>query len=201
MAALEDGTKLRSTSRAVVIGGSSGGIAALSTILASLAPGFQLPMVVVLHMHPRESDGFLATYLNGLTSLPVVEAIDKMPIEKGRVHLAPADYHLLVEQGGESLALSAEARVNYSRPSIDVLFESAAVVWRAGLVGVLLTGANNDGTAGLALIRQYGGLAVVQDPATAESSYMPRSAINAGAADHVLALAAIAPFLNALAGA
>jgi two-component system chemotaxis response regulator CheB len=124
----------------------------------------------------------------------VIEASDKEPLAGGHVYLAPADYHLLVDDG--CLALSVDARVYHARPSVDVLFESAAEAYRDGVLGVLLTGASADGTAGALRIKQRGGTMVAQDPRTAESPIMPGAAISAGAVDHVLPLDEIAPYLN-----
>lgn len=172
---------------------------AVRTLLVGLPDWFSPPVIVVQHLHARQDD-FLVGWLEGQCALPVREAADKLQIAPGRVWLAPPGYHLLVERGG-SFALSVDARVSHARPSIDVAFESAASVWRRGLVGVLLTGANADGTAGLRRVRELGGLALVQDPSTAEHPTMPRAAIAAGAYDRVLSIPAIAAALVKLAGA
>ncbi len=170
--------------RVVVIGTSAGGLKALEKILGALPATYPLPIVVVQH-RSKESDAF-ATVMRTMVELPVHEAEDKQP----GVYLAPPDYHLRLEPG--RLALSTDDPVSYSRPSIDVLFESAADAYGPEVVGVLLTGANHDGAHGLTRIRAAGGHAIVQDPATAESPEMPAAGIAAGAANRVLALDAIA---------
>ena len=140
---------------ALVIGGSAGAFAALEAILSRLAPDCAVPIIVVQHLH-ADDDGLFAEHLGRTSALPVVEAEDKTPLMPGRVHVAPAGYHLLVEDAA-TLALSVDPPVNWSRPAIDVLFESAARVWGADLVAVLLSGANADGTAGLSAVKAAGG--------------------------------------------
>ncbi len=182
--------------RVVVVGCSLGGMRALEVILRGLEADFPLPIAVVQH-RGTEWEGQqsqLARLLQLHSALPVAEASDKDPLVGGRVYLAPPDYHLLVEEG--ALALSVDARVYHARPSVDVLFESAAETYREGVLGVLLTGASADGTAGAQRIKQRGGSVVAQDPRTAESPIMPGAAISAGAVDRVLPLAEIAPYLN-----
>ncbi|HEV2800913.1 MAG TPA: chemotaxis protein CheB [Pyrinomonadaceae bacterium] len=178
----------------VVVGTSFGGLKALQTLLPALAPNFPLPVVVVQH-RGKETDT-LCEFLQRHSALPLTEPNDKDAIAPGRVYLAPRDYHLLVERDG--FALSTEAPVAYARPSVNVLFESAAEVYREHTVGVVLTGANADGARGLAKIKAYGGMCVVEDPASAESKGMPRAAVAAVKADAVLPLASVAPFLNQL---
>jgi two-component system, chemotaxis family, protein-glutamate methylesterase/glutaminase len=157
----------------IVVGVSAGGLQALSTIFRGLPYGFPIPLAVVQH-RARESDA-LALVLQESTHLVVCEIEDKMPIEAGRAYVAPPDYHLLIDHG--HFALSVDAPVTYSRPSIDVLFETAADELGARLIGVVLTGANRDGSRGLRRIVDRGGRAIVQDPATAEVDVMPRAAI------------------------
>ena len=181
--------------RIVVIGTSYGGVEALQALLPRLAPGLPVPVVVVQH-RSRDEDGGLCEFLRSHCPLPVVEPNDKGEVLGGRVYLAPRDYHLLVEDG--RFALSVDAPVTYARPSIDVLFESAADVYREHAVGVVLTGANTDGARGLAKIKAYGGLCVVEDPAGAESRGMPQAAIAATPVDAILPLKEIAPYLNQL---
>jgi two-component system chemotaxis response regulator CheB len=181
----------------VVIGTSYGGLAALQTLLPALAPAFPAPLVVAQHRGKDADDG-LCEFLRRRCPLPLSEPNDKERIESGHVYLAPRDYHLLVERG--RFALSTDAPVAFARPSIDVLFESAADAYRELAVGVVLTGANRDGARGLARIKSYGGVAVVQEPGGAESRAMPEAAIAAAAIDRVLALAEIAPYLNGLCG-
>lgn len=180
---------------ALVIGGSAGAFAALEAILSRLAPDCAVPIIVVQHLH-ADDDGLFAEHLGRTSALPVVEAEDKTPLMPGRVHVAPAGYHLLVEDKA-TLALSVDPPVNWSRPAIDVLFESAARVWGADLVAVLLSGANADGTAGLSAVKAAGGRTLVQAPASAEAKLMPDSAIAAGVADEILAPTDIAARLNA----
>lgn len=172
--------------KAVVIGGSAGGLEALFALLAELPADFPLGVVVVLHMHPQSDARELAATFRRRCRLVVTEALEKTPLLAGRVYLAPANYHLLVENDGR-FALSVDPKVNYSRPSIDVLFESAADVWQASLIGVLLSGASRDGAAGLARIGALGGFTIVQDPETASSPIMPQSALALGPVDRVLA--------------
>jgi two-component system chemotaxis response regulator CheB len=179
----------------VVIGASYGGLAALQILLSDLSPDFPLPVVIVQHRRKDGDDG-LCEYLQKRSRLPLTEPNDKEKAEPGRVYLAPRDYHLLIEKS--IFALSTESPVAFARPSIDVLFDSAADVYRERVVGVILTGANRDGAQGLAKIKSFGGLAVVQDPESAESRAMPEAAITATPVDRVLPLAGIAPFLNEL---
>ncbi|HEY1587309.1 MAG TPA: chemotaxis protein CheB [Polyangia bacterium] len=180
----------------IVVGTSLGGMRALEVLLRGLAPDFPLPIAVVQH-RGAEWDGqqsHLTRVLQLHSALPVVEASDKDPLDGGRVFLAPSDYHLLVDDG--CFALSTDARVCHARPSIDVLFESAAEVYREGVLAVLMTGASADGTMGAMRIKRRGGRVVAQDPRTAESGIMPQSAISAGVVDRVLPLDEIAPYLN-----
>ena len=181
--------------RIVLVGASYGGVEALQALLPGLSPGLPVPVCVVQH-RSRDTDDGLCEFLRGHSRLPVVEPNDKDEVEAGRVYLAPRDYHLLVEDG--RFALSVDAPVTYARPSIDVLFESAADVYGGDAVGVVLTGANRDGARGLARIKERGGLAVVQDPQEAESRAMPESALAAAKVDRVLKLREIAPLLNEL---
>lgn len=160
----------------VVIGCSLGGLNALQLILRGLPRGFATPIVLVQH-RGKHSDDALSRLLGAHSALTVREPLDKERIEAGHVYVAPADYHLLVERG--TLALSTEAPVNYARPSIDVLFESAAESYSAGVIGVVLTGANHDGAAGAARIQARGGRLLVQDPDGAEARAMPLAAIAA----------------------
>jgi two-component system chemotaxis response regulator CheB len=178
---------------AIVIGVSAGGMEALKVILSEIPGSFYLPIFVVQHIHPH-SDNFLARYLDENSALHVKEADDKESIIGGTVYIAPPNYHLLIEEN-KSLALSIFEKVSYARPSIDVLFESAADVYAEKLIGIILTGANNDGSAGLRRIKEKGGLTIVQDPATAEACTMPGAALKATKIDYVLKLNQIAPFL------
>jgi two-component system chemotaxis response regulator CheB len=184
----------------VAIGASWGGTTALRTVLRGLRDSFDTPIVVVLHRAARSNDELLERMLGDGVERTVCEADDKTPLTPACVFVAPADYHLLVEDG--RLALSTDAPVNFSRPSIDVLFESAADAYGAGLVAVVLTGSNDDGAAGVRRVLERGGRVVVQDPAGAERAEMPNAAIAAagGAAD-VVPLDRIAEHLLGMVGA
>jgi two-component system chemotaxis response regulator CheB len=177
----------------VVVGCSLGGYTALGTVLRSLPRDYPLPVAIVQH---RGADfvELLAPALQELTALPVREAEDKEPITPGCVYVAPADYHLLLDAG--RFALSTDAKVLSARPSIDMLFESAADAYLDRVIAVVLTGASRDGAAGAARVKQKGGVVVVQDPATAEARLMPQAAIQACAVDRVLPLEGIAAFLQ-----
>jgi two-component system chemotaxis response regulator CheB len=179
---------------AVVIGVSAGGINALKIIFTNISKNFKLPVIVVQHLHPH-SDSFLAEYLNSLSLLHIKEAEDKEQICPGTVYIAPANYHLLVEED-RTLSLNTDERINYSRPSIDVLFNSAADVYGSKLIGIILTGANDDGVTGMKKIKKYGGLTIVQDPKSAEVDFMPLSVLEKVPVDHVLALEKIAFLLG-----
>ena len=180
----------------VVVGASWGGLRAVGTVLEGL--GDQVPAAVVVAQHRGTSSGErLVQLLQRQTSLPVREAEDKEELAPGTIYVAPPDYHTLIEADG-TIALSTEAHVRHARPSIDVLFRSAAEAYRERCVGVVLTGANEDGADGLALIKELGGVAVVQDPRTAERREMPSAAIEATDADLVLPLDEIGLFLRGL---
>ena len=181
----------------IVIGCSLGGMHALQVILSNLTRDFCVPIAVAQHRHKKSSEG-LPAYFRRQTDLKVVDAEDKQWIQPGHVYLAPADYHLLVERNGArgELSLSVDEAVRYSRPSIDVLFESAADAYKNRVVAIVLTGANDDGSRGAARIKARGGLVIVQEPETAEAPAMPRAAIEAVQVDRILRLEDIAPFLN-----
>ena len=172
--------------RLIVIGGSAGATAALSELLPIFPAVYPLPIVVVQHLHPLQDRSFIERF-TGQCALTVKEADDKEVIKAGHIYFAPPNYHLLVEED-KSFSLSIDEKVNYTRPSIDVLFASAADDYGPGLIGVILTGANHDGAQGLRLIKGRGGLTIVQDPSTAESAYMPKAALEATAVDHILSL-------------
>ena len=171
---------------AVVVGGSAGGTEALIELLRNMPGDFALPILVVRHISPDDNGGF-ASHLAGYTDRCVVLPRDKEPVRPGCVYTAPANYHMLVERDG-TIALSVDPKVNWSRPSIDVLFESAALCWGPALVAVILSGANDDGTRGLREVRNMGGLTLAQDPACAKYPTMPAAAIDAGVVDDVLNL-------------
>lgn len=181
----------------IVIGTSLGGLNALTVILGALPASLAMPVAVVQH-RGASPDSTLATLLARRSALRVVDAEDKMTLEAGTVYLAPPDYHLLVEARG-LLALSTDPPVRSARPSIDVLFESAAQVYGRTVVGVVLTGASVDGTDGVRAIREHGGLTVIEDPATAECPVMPASALTASPHAAVLPLPRISAYLCALA--
>lgn len=178
---------------AIVIGVSSGGMNAMKILFSLLPMGFSIPIVIVQHISPR-SDNQWIKLLNEKSNLHLKEADEKEKIEPGNVYIAPPNYHLMIERD-KTLSLTIDERVNFARPSIDVLFESAAEACTNKLIGVVLTGSNNDGTKGIKRIKECGGLAIVQDPETAESSYMPASAIAAIKPDYILSLEDITALL------
>jgi two-component system chemotaxis response regulator CheB len=178
-----------------VVGTSWGGLAALRTLVAGLPKEFMMAVTLVQHRH-KDSDHLLRVLLQERSSLAVCEVEDKMPIEHGRVYVAPPDYHTLVERG--HFSLSTEAPVRYSRPSIDVTFLSAADSYAHRTVGIVLTGANADGAEGLRRISDRGGMALVQDPDTAESKVMPEAATRMVPRAKVMPLEEIVSFLAAL---
>lgn len=171
---------------AVAIGASAGGVDALLQVLGDLPASFGLPILAVLHL-PQDRDSRLAEVFRQHVRLPVQEAADKMPIVPGTLYFAGAGYHLSVERG-RSLSLSCESPRHYSRPSIDILLESAADVYGRRLAAILLTGANQDGAAGLAYVKRAGGLAIVQNPAQAQVPTMPQAAIQYLQPDLILSL-------------
>lgn len=179
----------------VVIGTSWGGLAALSQIIPGFANDFPLPICIVQH-RSKDSD-LLVDLLQDVTKLSVRDAEDKEPLCDGTIYVAPPDYHMLVER--EYISLTVDSPVRFSRPSIDVLFKSASDTFGSSAIGVVLTGANEDGAAGLARIVARGGKAVVQDPATAESPVMPQSAVRAVPGARVLPLEEISGEVTRLA--
>lgn len=182
--------------RAVVIGGSSGGIDALMELLPALPASLGAAVLVVLHL-PRDRPSMLPEIFQARCALALREASDKEPLSPGVIYFAPPDYHLLVDAGPRA-ALSVDPPVHYSRPSIDVLFESAADQYGQELIGVLLSGANDDGAAGLQAIGAAGGLVVVQDPASAQVPAMPQAALARCPTAHVLPPGGIADLLARL---
>ncbi|WP_028586736.1 chemotaxis protein CheB [Desulfocurvus vexinensis] len=183
--------------RAVVMGASAGGLEALARVLGALKADFPLPIAVVQHVSPV-ADGSIPALLDDRCRIRVKEADEKEPLQPGTAYFAPANYHLLVEQDA-TLSLSTEARVCFARPSVDVLFQSAAVAFGPALAGVVLTGGNEDGSQGLAAIARAGGLTIVQAPETATAPEMPRAALAATPVDHVLPLEDIGPLLARMA--
>ncbi len=190
--------ELKRKFRAVVIGASSGGFDALKIALARLPEDFILPVLVVQHL-AKNSDDYLVRYLDRCCNVRVKEAEEKETILPGVVYIAPPGYHLLVEEDA-TLAFSVEGLVNFSRPSIDVLFLSAADAFRSELIGIIMTGGNQDGSAGLKMIGAEGGITVVQSPESAEADAMPRAALLAVKADYVVPLLEIGSLLEKLAG-
>jgi two-component system, chemotaxis family, protein-glutamate methylesterase/glutaminase len=182
----------------VAIGASWGGLHAVETVLGDLPDGFRTPIALAQHRAVDSGSGALSRILSLRSGHDVREAGDKDPIEPGRVYVAPPDYHLLVEPTG--FALSTEAVVQHSRPSIDVLLDSAADTYGRRLIGVVLTGANQDGAYGIARVKRRGGVTIAQDPDSAARPEMPAAAIATGAVDHVLPLEAIGPKLGELVG-
>jgi two-component system chemotaxis response regulator CheB len=181
----------------IVIGASWGGQKALEALIGALPAGLGCPIAVAQHRAATDSPD-VAGGLARACALPVSDALDKEVLAPGRVYVAPADYHLLVESRG-ALALATTAPVNAARPSIDVLFDTAAAAYGPAAAGVILTGASADGAAGLARIEARGGVVMVQDPATAECAIMPAAAVAATASPLVLPLAGLARELVRLA--
>lgn len=179
--------------RAVAIGASAGAVQALLQILPALPADFSAPILIVVHVPPDRSNALVALFA-GKCRLAVKEAEDKEPAVVGTVYLAPSDYHLLVEADG-TLSLSVDEPVNHSRPAIDVLFESAADAFGSALVGIVMTGANHDGAAGLKAVCEAGGMAIVEDPASAATPTMPAEALRACPTARVLDLVDIVAFL------
>jgi two-component system chemotaxis response regulator CheB len=181
---------------AIVLGASAGGVEALSILLPYLPAGLRASVYIVVHL-PRERPSLLTELFVPKCALQVKEAEDKMPVEPGTVYFAPPNYHLLVDKG-RRLALSVDDLVNFSRPSIDVLFQSASDIYGARLMGIILTGANDDGTAGLAAVHRAGGLTIVQEPDSAQVPHMVASALKRTQADYVLPLDEIGKLLKML---
>lgn len=181
---------------AVVVGASAGGVEALLTVFSDLPAGYGLPLICVLHL-PESRDSLLADLFSRRLALRVKEAQDKEDLSPGTLYFAPPGYHLSIESD-RSFSLSREEPLHYSRPSIDVLFESAADSFQERLVGILLTGANQDGAAGLASIKRAGGLTIVQDPLEAQVSTMPEAALATHVPDHILPLRGIRALLAQL---
>ncbi|MBF0195301.1 MAG: hypothetical protein HQL71_12135 [Magnetococcales bacterium] len=185
--------------KVVVVGCSSGGMTALRMILSTLPKNLPVPLVVVQHLAIDADAEYFASSLDFNSHLNVMVATDKEKMQSGSVYIAPPGFHLLVEATG-SLSLNNDPKLNYSRPAIDILFESASMSFRNEVVGVLLTGANSDGTKGLKNILDRGGVTIVQDPNSAESNYMPKSAVKAGVAENILPLSKIASKLCSFLG-
>jgi len=187
---------LRGRIDAIVIGASAGGVEALSVLLPALPAAFTPALFIVLHL-PRERPSLLVDIFQKRCLRPVREAEDKEPVAPGTVYFAPPDYHMLVEKDRQ-IALSADEPVHYSRPSIDVLFESAADAYGERLMGIILSGGNEDGSAGLQAVHKAGGVTVVQQPDNAKVAVMVVSALRRGRVDFVLPLEEIAALLQRL---
>lgn len=182
----------------VVIGASTGAVEALHVLLPLLSHGLTIPVVVVVHL-PAHHRSLLPEIFAPLCQVPVREPLDKEPVAGGVIWFAPADYHLMIE-AGRSFAYSVDAPVKYSRPAVDVLFESAARTYGAGATGVVLTGASEDGADGAATIRTHGGCVYVQDPDQAEAKTMPTAAIRLATPQYIGSLTGIAEQLRASTG-
>lgn len=180
----------------IAIGASAGGIEAISELLRALPPGFTIPVAIVVHLPPNRPS-LLPELFSRHCVLPVREAQDKEPIQAGTVYLGPPGYHLMIEPGG-LLSLSCDPPLNYSRPSLDLLFESAALAYRSRLLAIQLTGASADGAEGLKTVRNLDGEVWVQDPEQAQASIMPLAAIRQAGADKVLRLDGMAALLPKL---
>ena len=183
----------RGDHEAIVIGASAGGLYALTSLLSGLPQTYPLPIIIVQH-RAKEHEDLLENVLQQKCRVMVKQADEKEGVKAGTIYIAPANYHLMVEHD-RTFSLSSDALVKYSRPSIDVLFETAADVYKKGLIGIILTGANDDGANGIRAIRHHHGLTIAQDPVDAQFPVMPAAAVNTGAVLHVLRLEAIKEFL------
>jgi two-component system chemotaxis response regulator CheB len=179
--------------RALVVGVSAGGLSALGKILPKFPADFPLSVIIVQHISP-DSDSYLVKYFQKTCKMKTLEIEDKIKIEKGRIYFAPPNYHILIDFD-KTFSLSVDEKVNFSRPSIDVLFHSAADFFCDNLIGLILTGANNDGAAGMKKIKEKGGYCIVQNPETAEVDTMPLKAMEAVDVDQVLELEEIGDFI------
>lgn len=182
--------------QAIVIGISSGGMNLLKIMFSSLPTDFNTPIIIVQHVGANSNSHWIKL-LNEKSNLNLKEADEKEKIENGTVYFAPPNYHLLIEKD-RTFSLTIDERVNFARPSIDVLFESAAEAYKNTLIGIVLTGSNNDGNQGIKRIKECGGLIIIQDPTTAESPYMPSSALTVVESDHILSIENIIALLIAL---
>lgn len=182
--------------KALIIGGSAGSFQVITKILSSLPSNFHLPVLLCLHRLKHVRSGFVEA-LSIKASIPVIEPFDKDQIKPGKAYLAPANYHMFVELGNR-IALSTEEPVNHSRPSIDLSFVTAAQVYREKLIGIILSGANKDGAYGLKKIKDYGGLAIVQDPDECQVKTMTESSLRLTKVDHIYKTNEIIRFLQNL---
>lgn len=183
--------------QAITIGVSAGGLHALILLFENLPADYPIPIIVVQH-RAKDRQELLEEVLQNKCKITIKQADEKEKIKSGIIYIAPPGYHLLVEED-RTFSLSSDEHLSFSKPSIDVLFESAAEVFKQRLVGVILTGANNDGTNGIKTIKKYGGLTIAQQPLEAQYPFMPQAAINQGAVTHVWTLGEIQKYLSQLA--
>jgi two-component system chemotaxis response regulator CheB len=169
---------------AIVIGTSAGGLLVLTTLLEALPADFSIPLIVVQH-RSKDERNLLEEVLSRKCKIAIKQADEKEKIEKGSVYFAPPDYHLLIEKD-HTFSLNFDTKVNYSRPAIDILFETAAYVFKEKLLAMILTGANADGAVGIKTIKKQGGTTIAQKPATAQFPAMPQAAIDTGCIDKIL---------------
>lgn len=181
---------------AIVVGTSAGGFLAVTSILGNLPPDFSIPVIVVQH-RAKESHTLLEEVLQRKCRIAIRQADEKERIESATVYIAPPDYHLLIETD-RTFSLSSDAPVQFSRPSIDVLFETAALTYKDKLIGIILTGSNSDGAAGISAIRRMGGLTVAQDPKEAQYALMTQASIDTNDVQHIWRLQEIGDFLQSL---
>ena len=179
---------------AIVIGVSAGGFKVLEKLITGLKGELKTPIIIVQHISSL-AENYIVTYLNERTELHIKEVEEKEDIQAGTVYMAPPNYHILVERN-RTLSLTVDKRVSYARPSIDVLFETAAEVYQHKLLGIILTGANSDGTHGCKIVKQWGGIVFVQDPDEAEFNEMPLSVIRENAQDRIVTIDVLIEFIN-----
>ncbi|GLU53852.1 chemotaxis protein CheB [Dyadobacter frigoris] len=187
---------VKSKYKAIVIGGSAGSLSVLFEVFPALNPVLNVAIILVLH-RKYSGDSSLSDLLSTKTLIPTKEIDDKDPILPGNIYLAPADYHLLIEKN-YSFSLDVSEKINFSRPSLDVTFESAADTFGTSLIAILLSGSNDDGTAGLKTVKDAGGFIIAQKPESAQMAYMPQNAINNLEMDLILDSKGISDFINML---
>ncbi len=180
----------------VVIGGSAGSFRGITKIISSIPKDFPYPIILCLHRLKHVRNG-LVEALNTRSNLPIVEPYDKMPISGGTIYLAPANYHLIIELGNQ-FSLSTIENINYSRPSIDIILESGAKIFRQKMVGILLSGANKDGAKGMYHVKKNGGITIIQDPETCQVRTMPEAACKLTKIDHSYTIEQIISYINEL---
>lgn len=192
---MEENRHMKAT-KALIIGGSAGSLDVLLRVLPHLKPDIGFPIIIVVH-RKQGTDSLLTDLLAYRTPLHVKEVDEKEKIMAGNIYIAPSDYHLLIEKDF-TFSLDYSEKVNYSRPSIDVTFHSAADTYGKGLVCLLLSGSNADGVVGLISAKTYGGITLVQDPASAQVTYMPEQAISRADVTAILKIEEMAPYINSL---